>query len=821
MRDEGVVLLGKPIDNSRVVRQVDPRSRREIWLLIAARRAARRRARPLRLAGARDAAARGRRASSSTGEKERLLEQKRKLQLEKAALENLRPRRGDRAEGARPASRPRPEQSIVVEVPRAAAEGPDDRARDAAARGARRRRPARPAREPRIARSSTARSPRTAPSRARAPDAPAADAARAHGLAVGAGDRHPPGAAAGARPRVLRAAGRAPERAHGQPGPAPRADPRPRRPAARGLGRRREHLRGAAGHRRPAADGGRRSRARSARRRRRAASCWRSCRRAPPSSGSSARSTRPPRERIRALQLDGIGFVTEHRRYYPQRELAAQVLGYVGLDNAGMAGVEYAARAGDPRPRGEDRRAHRRAPPARRPDRAALDRGRARSCSTLDEAIQHIAERELDRSMAETQAASGTVIVVEPFSGEILALADRPGFNPNRYRAYPSWRWRNRAVVRRVRARQHLQDRHRRRGRCRRRWSTPTRSSTAATGAIEIAGISDQRPRRLRPADASAAVIAKSSDIGMIRVAQRLGRDNFARYVRAFGFGAPTGVELPGESGGPAAPAGEVERAVAGLDVLRPGDRRHGAADDDGRRRGRERRLPDEAARSCAGSRTRGHGAARATSPSRCAACSSPTPSTRSPRSCAASCATGTGQQAAVPGYVVAGKTGTAQKVDAIGPLLDDRPRRLLRGLRARLAPGARRAGLARHAARRRATRAATWRRRSSPAWPRARCACWPCRPTTRPACCAPWRRRRTSLLPAAYRPRRATARPRRAPAGRRARADARPARPLGARGRDRRGAPRPGRRAARLGPGRRAEPGARAPRSSRATPAC
>ena len=73
-------------------------------------------------------------------------------------------------------------------------------------------------------------------------------------------------------------------------------------------------------------------------------------------------------------------------------------------------------------------------------------------------------------------------------------------------------------------------------------------------GSIEIAGIAHQRPRTSSTSSRFRDVMAKSSDVGVVRVAQRLGRENFNRYMRDFGFGAPTGVDLPGESGGPAAP---------------------------------------------------------------------------------------------------------------------------------------------------------------------------------------------------------------------------------------------------------------------------
>jgi cell division protein FtsI (penicillin-binding protein 3) len=251
--------------------------------------------------------------------------------------------------------------------------------------------------------------------------------------------------------------------------------------------------------------------------------------------------------RVRELQLEGIGFLAEHRRYYPQRELAAHVLGYVGIDNTGMGGIEYGFES---QIRGRAAKVVVHTDARRRPvaqtERPSTDG--ATVVLAIDEAIQHVAERELERTVEETQAASGTVVVVEPFSGEVLALAGRPTFNPNRYQAYPSSRWRNRAVsdvfepgsiFKIVTAAAGIQE----------NVVSPGEVLDCGRGSIEISGtvINDHAVfDRLTFTQA----VTRSSDIGMIRVGQRLGRENFYRYVRDFGFGAPTGVDLPGESAG-------------------------------------------------------------------------------------------------------------------------------------------------------------------------------------------------------------------------------------------------------------------------------
>ncbi len=252
-------------------------------------------------------------------------------------------------------------------------------------------------------------------------------------------------------------------------------------------------------------------------------------------------------QRVRELQLDGVGFLTENRRYYPKRELASQVLGYVGLDNAGMSGIEYAF---DEAIRGRQAKVLVRTDARRRPlghaEKPSTDGQTV--VLTLDEGIQYAAETELDRAIAETGSIAGVVIVMDPRTGEVLALANRPTFNPNRFGAFSSARWRNRAVAdayepgsmfKIVTAAAGLQE----------KVVDPDEVLDCGDGAIEIAGIriNDHAVfHQLKFRD----VIAHSSDVGVVRVAQRLGRDNFNRYVHDFGFGAATGVDLPGESSG-------------------------------------------------------------------------------------------------------------------------------------------------------------------------------------------------------------------------------------------------------------------------------
>ena len=135
-------------------------------------------------------------------------------------------------------------------------------------------------------------------------------------------------------------------------------------------------------------------------------------------------------DRIRALNLQGIHFQKESKRFYPKRDLAAQVLGYVGTDDGGLSGIE---REYDEQLKGQPGRMQI-SVDARRKWFARIEKEPEAGQNlvlTIDEKIQYIAERELEQALKDTHAIAGTVIVENPHTGEILALANRPTFNPN------------------------------------------------------------------------------------------------------------------------------------------------------------------------------------------------------------------------------------------------------------------------------------------------------------------------------------------------------------------------------------------------------
>ncbi len=257
--------------------------------------------------------------------------------------------------------------------------------------------------------------------------------------------------------------------------------------------------------------------------------------------------------RVRALGLgDAIGIVPEARRDYPAGRLAASVVGFTGVDDVGLAGLELQY---DRLLRGAggvglaDRDAigrelvqtQRIVTPPRNGDTLVL---------ALDEVIQHIVERELGREVAATHARGGLAIVMDPRTGQILAMAGLPSFDPNHYqRASPSL-WKIPAVA----------DVYEPGSTFKLILAAAALSSRAVTledrfsdpGQIRMGGatIHDAEPPTHAGALDLADIVRYSSNVGAAQVATRVGAATFAAYIRRFGFGRPTGIDLPGEAAG-------------------------------------------------------------------------------------------------------------------------------------------------------------------------------------------------------------------------------------------------------------------------------
>ncbi|HEY6348577.1 MAG TPA: penicillin-binding protein [Candidatus Angelobacter sp.] len=251
--------------------------------------------------------------------------------------------------------------------------------------------------------------------------------------------------------------------------------------------------------------------------------------------------------RIRALNLKGIYFQKEPKRFYPKQELAAQVLGYVGLDDKGLFGIEHEF---DARLKGKtgamiismDARRRWFGRVEKNPDPGE------NVVLTIDEKIQYIAESELEQAMKDTHAEAGAIIVQNPHTGEVLALANRPTLNPNAVTPGDVKAIENPAVsnmyepgstFKIVTLSAALEE----------KLTRPDEVIDCQMGSIVVNGlrIHDHHPY----GDLTVQqILEHSSDVGAIKLALRLGDERFDRYIRAYGFGAQTKIELPHETWG-------------------------------------------------------------------------------------------------------------------------------------------------------------------------------------------------------------------------------------------------------------------------------
>jgi cell division protein FtsI (penicillin-binding protein 3) len=265
-----------------------------------------------------------------------------------------------------------------------------------------------------------------------------------------------------------------------------------------------------------------------------------------------ARKLDPPvAAKVRALKLKGLYFVPESKRYYPMGDLAAQVLGYVGTDNHGLAGLELVYDreiTGKPGKRTVLRDARQGTVAA--PDLSSAEPQPGQNLYlTLDATVQHIAERELAHAIEERHAKRGSALFLDPRTGGVLAMASYPTFDPNDFASYPPESWRNRAIADVYEP-----------------GSTFKMVTAAAALEAGVVRASDRIDcgmgtitlfRDIRVHDHErygmltfAQVIAHSSNIGVIRVAQRMTNQRFYGTIRGLGFGSPLGIDLPGESAG-------------------------------------------------------------------------------------------------------------------------------------------------------------------------------------------------------------------------------------------------------------------------------
>jgi len=255
-------------------------------------------------------------------------------------------------------------------------------------------------------------------------------------------------------------------------------------------------------------------------------------------------------EQVRQLELSGVSSVKEHRRYYPNSEIGAQLVGFTGLDPEGLEGLEleydtlllgqsgYLVTGRDALGRGMGSG-----------DDSVREGAHGNSLHlTLDRNLQYLVEKELAAGTKAAGAKAGMAVLLDPHSGEVLAMASQPDYNPNAIGGHRPSQWRNRAIC-----------------------DTFEPGSTfklfllaaaleegvvkkdgkvfCENGRFKVGGRYIHDTKKYGQLSI-AEVLKYSSNIGVAKISKQLERERFYNYIRDFGFGGPTGIDLPGEVGG-------------------------------------------------------------------------------------------------------------------------------------------------------------------------------------------------------------------------------------------------------------------------------
>ena len=271
-------------------------------------------------------------------------------------------------------------------------------------------------------------------------------------------------------------------------------------------------------------------------------------------------------KKVKELEIDGIFFKEEKERYYPKEELASQVLGFAGIDNQGLEGIELSY---DKYLQGLAGKKLIEKDAAGRilPDSVKKNIPSKKGYNiylTIDEVIQYIVERELDNAMEKFEISGGSAIVMDPSDASILAMASTPDYNPNNFADYSKNKWRNKAITDNYEP-----------------GSTFKIITTAAaleegvvnegdpfycSGSVEVKGESiDCWKTSGHGHESFTEVVKNSCNPGFVQVGMRVGTEKFYNYIESFGFGEKTSIKLPGEARGilnPYAKTGPVELAT-------------------------------------------------------------------------------------------------------------------------------------------------------------------------------------------------------------------------------------------------------------------
>src|SRR6201996_1786429 len=252
-------------------------------------------------------------------------------------------------------------------------------------------------------------------------------------------------------------------------------------------------------------------------------------------------------DRITDMNLKGVFFLKENRRVYPQHELAAALIGYVDTDEKGSGGIEQRL---DKWIRGKPGRGLEMSDGKQRrydPHNAEGEPG-ASVTLTIDETLQFIAEKELDAAMKESHSIGGTIVIQDPNSGALLAVANYPPFDANDPGKYPAETREDRAVSAAYEPGSTFKM-ITMAGAIERGLTNPNEMIDCQNGSIVVMGrlIHDHKPFGILSVS---DVLANSSDVGTIKIAERMGNQRFYQTIHDFSIGQPTGIELPGENRG-------------------------------------------------------------------------------------------------------------------------------------------------------------------------------------------------------------------------------------------------------------------------------
>ncbi len=257
--------------------------------------------------------------------------------------------------------------------------------------------------------------------------------------------------------------------------------------------------------------------------------------------------------RIETLNMENVFLIKEPKRFYPNGELAGRLIGFVGLDYTGLEGLElkydsYLKATPEKLVWARDARGSRLYPRVEKP--VVQQEEGYNLILTIDSRIQHIVESNLQEAITAKGAKGGFVVVMDPKTGEILALADQPGFDPNKFASYNLGKGKNKVIT-------DCFD------------PGSTFKPFLAAGALEegVAKESDRfncengsyavANRTIHEAKKKRYgiltfhdVLKYSSNIGCVKISEKLTKEKFYHYIKQFGFGSKTGIDLPGEVSG-------------------------------------------------------------------------------------------------------------------------------------------------------------------------------------------------------------------------------------------------------------------------------